>query len=109
MAADERMSAVAQVRTHPSARIDGGFDLIAGCFRMANRNQDSAVGNFSNEVRGVFVFGRHGEQLDAALGCVLQTLKLVPIGLADMLFRMRAARSVVGANEWPLQMNTGDS
>src|SRR5438874_1076115 len=109
MPADLRVRAVAEVGAHSGTRIDGSPYLIGCRFRMADRDQDAAGRDLSDELRRIFVFGGDGEELDETFGRFLEALKFVPTGRANVLLGMGAARAIVGANERPLEMNAGNS
>ena len=102
------MAAVAQVRAHPRAGVDRGSDLLGRGGRVADRNDNVAVGNTADELARPVVFGRHGEDSDHAGGSFLQPLELVPVGRADELELMGATRSVLRREKRALDMNAGE-
>ena len=72
--------------------------------RVSNGNDDARVDSALYELRGV-PFGREGEDAYPALGVLLPLLELLPVGRADMLFWMGAARPVFGRNAGTFDMD----
>src|SRR5436305_1608737 len=109
MPTDRGMRPVAQMRAHPSARINGGCYLVACRFGVADGNQHAAGHGPANKVGRAVVLRRNGRELDEPGGRVLQPLKLVPVGLPHMLLGMRSAWPVVGTDERPFQVDARNS
>jgi hypothetical protein len=98
------MGAVAQVRREASAGGDGGTDARTRRRRVAERDDDAGSGEFFDEGQSAFVFRGKRDQTNASAGSVLKTAKFVPGGRADVAQRMSAARTILGADVRPFEM-----
>ena len=96
VAAEELVSAVAEVGGESCAGGHGRGDLRGGGQGMADRGDHAFGGDAFDELRGLGPFGREGDDADASAGGVLPAVELVEVGRTDPLAGVGAARAVFG-------------
>src|SRR5690348_17207656 len=108
MTAEDGVGAVAEMSRECRPRGDSIIDLSTGCFCVADRDDGGIAHHALDESRRLGPLGRERNDPDQAARGILPPPILVEIRLADPAARMRSARPVVGADERPFHMETGD-
>ena len=89
------MGAVAEMRAHGGAGLNGGLDLGGIGVTVAERDDHSSLRrDVLDERNRAFLLRREREDADIALGGVFELLPFVDRGRPDVLDRMRATRTI---------------
>src|SRR5262245_2155860 len=102
------MRAVAEVRAGLGAGLYGVTNLRPGRGRVADGNDYASRRKFLNERNRPGAFWRDRDHANVPAGRHLPAPKLVPVRVADELFRVSASRAVVARQVWPFEVITGD-
>ncbi len=105
---DHGVRAVSQVSGQPGTRANGREDIRAPCACVPDGRNDPGLRQTLDQINGRGDLRRKGKQADPSTGGILKGLHLIPVGEPHMLSWMGTARTVLGRDVRPFDVDPDD-